>query len=271
MTERSAHVRVRQDGGVLRLHLDKPAKRNALDDDMVELLIDRVDAAGREESVRAILLTAEGDHFCSGFDIVGRNAANRGDDHVKPRIGSIQRRLPSQSHRLIPLLGTVQVPVVVAARGWVAGVGLHLAAAADFLVLAEDASVWEPYAQRGFTPDTGGTWLLARLVGVQRARELLLRGTRITGATAVEWGLGHVAVPASDVDSTAIALADELASGPTVSLGLTKWMLQVAGESTFDQQLRAEAFAMELSSRSEDFREGLAAFVEKRAPRFTGR
>jgi 2-(1,2-epoxy-1,2-dihydrophenyl)acetyl-CoA isomerase len=165
----------------------------------------------------------------------------------------------------------VQVPVVVAARGWVAGVGLHLAAAADFLVLAEDAAVWEPYAQRGFTPDTGGTWLLPRLVGVQRARELLLRGTRITGATAVEWGLGHVAVPASDVDSAAIALAEELAAGPTVTLGLTKWMLQVAGESTFDQQLRAEAFAMELSSRSEDFREGLAAFLEKRTPGFTGR
>ena len=270
MTERSAHVRVSQAGSVLRFHLDKPAKRNALDDDMVELLIDGIDAAGREESVRAILLTAEGDHFCSGFDIVGRNAADRGDD-VKPRVGSIQRRLPSQGHRLIPLLGTVQIPVVVAARGWVAGVGLHLAAAADFLVLAEDATVWEPYAQRGFTPDTGGTWLLPRLVGVQRARELLLRGTRITGATAVEWGLGHVAVPASDVDSAAIALAEELAAGPTVTLGLTKWMLQVAGENTFDQQLRAEAFAMELSSRSEDFREGLAAFLEKRTPGFTGR
>jgi 2-(1,2-epoxy-1,2-dihydrophenyl)acetyl-CoA isomerase len=270
MTERSAHVRVSQAGGVLRLHLDKPAKRNALDDDMVELLIDGIDAAGRDESVRAILLSAEGDHFCSGFDIVGRNAPSRGDDH-KPRIGSIQRRLPSQGHRLIPLLGTVQVPVVVAARGWVAGVGLHLAAAADFLVLAEDATVWEPYAQRGFTPDTGGTWLLPRLVGVQRARELLLRGTRITGATAVEWGLGHVSVPASDVDGAAIALAEELAAGPTVSLGLTKWMLHVAGENTFDQQLRAEAFAMELSSRSEDFREGLAAFLEKRAPGFTGR
>ena len=106
---------------------------------------------------------------------------------------------------------------------------------------------------------------------MQRARELLLRGTRITGATAVEWGLGHGAVPASDVDSAAMALAEELAAGPTVTLGLTKWMLQVAGEHTFDQQLREEAFAMELSSRSEDFREGLAAFLEKRTPGFTGR
>src|SRR5215475_14662526 len=92
--------------GVLTLRLARPDKRNALNDTMVYAAIDAVDLAGRDESVRAILLTAEGEHFCSGFDIVGRNAAIRGDDH-KPRIGSIQRRLPSQGHRLIPLLGTV--------------------------------------------------------------------------------------------------------------------------------------------------------------------
>jgi 2-(1,2-epoxy-1,2-dihydrophenyl)acetyl-CoA isomerase len=264
------HVAVERRGdGLLRLHLDKPAKRNALDDDMVATLITEVDAAGRDESVRAVLLTAEGDHFCSGFDIVGRNAANTGDE--KPRIGSIQRRLPSEAHRLIPVLCTTQVPVVVAARGWVAGIGLHLAAAADFAVLADDARVWEPFSQRGFTPDSGGTWLLPRLVGLQRARELLVRGTTIDGATAVSWGLGHRAVPAGEVDATAEQLALELAAGPTVTLGLTKWLLHTSAEHTLDQHLRDEAFAMELSSRSEDFREGLKAFVEKRDARFRGR
>jgi 2-(1,2-epoxy-1,2-dihydrophenyl)acetyl-CoA isomerase len=172
---------------------------------------------------------------------------------------------------LIPVLCTTQVPVVVAARGWVAGIGLHLAAAADFLVLAADAKVWEPFSQRGFTPDSGGTWLLPRLVGLQRARELLVLGTAIDGATAVEWGLGHRAVPAADVDATAEALAQQLAEGPTVSLGLTKWLLHTSAEHTLDAHLRDEAFAMELSSRSEDFKEGLKAFVEKRDPGFTGR
>jgi 2-(1,2-epoxy-1,2-dihydrophenyl)acetyl-CoA isomerase len=266
----SEHLRVsRGDDGVLRLHLDKPAKRNALDDDMVATLIDEVDAAGRDEAVRSILVTAEGDHFCSGFDIVGRNAGDPGA--ARPRIGSIQRRLPSQAHRLIPVLCTTQVPVVAAARGWVAGIGLHLAAAADFLVLAHDARVWEPFSQRGFTPDSGGTWLLPRLVGLQRARELLVLGTAIDGATAVGWGLGHRAVPAAEVDLTAEALALRLAAGPTVSLGLTKWLLHTSAEHTLEQHLRDEAFAMELSSRSEDFREGLAAFVDKRDPGFTGR
>jgi 2-(1,2-epoxy-1,2-dihydrophenyl)acetyl-CoA isomerase len=263
-------IRAHRDGGVLRLHLDKPGKRNALDDDMIATLIDEVDAAGRDEAVRSILVTAEGDHFCSGFDIVGRNAADPGDER-RPRIGSIQRRLPSQAHRLIPVLCTTQVPIVVAARGWVAGIGLHLAAAADFLVLADDARVWEPFSQRGFTPDTGGTWLLPRRVGMQRARELVLLGTAIDGATAVEWGLGHRALPADEVDETAEALARQLATGPTVMLGLTKWLLHTSAEHSLDQHLREEAFAMELSSRSEDFREGLKAFVDKRDPGFTGR
>jgi 2-(1,2-epoxy-1,2-dihydrophenyl)acetyl-CoA isomerase len=261
-------VHVSRDDSILRLHLDKPKKRNALDDDMVATIIDEVDGAGRDEAVRAVLVTAEGEHFCSGFDLVGRNA---GDGEQRPRIGSIQRRLPAQAHRLIPVLGTTQVPIVVAARGWIAGIGLHVLAACDFAVVAEDAKVWEPFSQRGFTPDSGGTWLLPRLVGMQRARELLILGAEIDGRTAVAWGLAHRAVASSEVDDAALALAKQLASGPTVALGLTKWLLHTSAEHTLDQHLRDEAFAIELSSRSEDFREGLQAFVEKRTPGFRGR
>jgi 2-(1,2-epoxy-1,2-dihydrophenyl)acetyl-CoA isomerase len=261
-------VQVSGDGGVLRLHLDKPKKRNALDDDMVAVLINEVDAAGRDESVRSILLTAEGEHFCSGFDIVGRNAT---DGQQRPRIGAIQRRLPAEVHRLIPVLCTTQVPIVVAARGWIAGIGLHVLAASDFAVVADDARVWEPFSQRGFTPDSGGTWLLPRLIGMQRARELLLLGTTIDGRTAVEWGLAHSVVPTAEVDDAARELATRLAAGPTVSLGLTKWLLHTSAEHTLEQHLRDEAFGMELSSRSEDFREGLKAFMDKREPGFTGR
>src|SRR6185437_14027199 len=122
-----------------------------------------------------------------------------------------------------------------------------------------------------FTPDSGGTWLLPRLIGLQRARDLLILGTAIDGRTAVEWGLGHTAVPAAEVDGTAEALAQRLAGGPTVTLGLTKWLLHTSAERSLDQHLREEAFAMELSSRSEDFKEGLQAFIGKRDPRFTGR
>jgi 2-(1,2-epoxy-1,2-dihydrophenyl)acetyl-CoA isomerase len=260
-------VGISRAGGVLHLRLDKPGKRNALDDDMVGVLAAEIEAAGKDESARSILITAAGDHFCSGFDIVSRNA----ETASRPRAGSIQRRLPSTSHRLIPVMCTTQVPIVVGARGWAAGIGLHLLAAADFAVVATDARLFEPFRQRGFTPDSGGTWLLPRLIGMPRARRLLLLGEAIDGATAVEWGVAHEAVSPSDVDRRAGELAAELAEGPTVMLGLAKWLLHTSAEHSLDAHLRDEAFALELSSRSEDFREGLAAFVEKRSPKFTGR
>jgi 2-(1,2-epoxy-1,2-dihydrophenyl)acetyl-CoA isomerase len=254
--------------GILRLTLRRPDKRNALTDDMVAGLLAAIDAAGRDEAVRTILLTGEGDHFCGGFDIVARNS---GPDDRRPRVGSIQRRLPSQAHALIPLMVTVQTPIVCAARGWVAGIGLHLAVAADFTVVADDARLWEPFVERGFTPDSGATWLLPRRVGDVRARELLMLGRSLSGTEAAEWGLVHLAVASDSVADEAGELAARLASGPTVTLGLTKWMLHAGATLSLDAHLRNEAFAMELTSRSEDFREGLAAFKEKRPPRFEGR
>ena len=260
-------LQVALDGAVLRLTLDRPAQRNAIDDTVMRGLIDAIDVAGRDEAVRSILLAGEGDHFCSGADIVARNAPG-GD---RPRVGSIQRRVPSLAHRLIPLVCNVQVPVVCAAKGTVAGIGLHLAVAADVTVVADDATLWEPFAQRGFTPDSGGTWLLPRRIGPARARELLLLGRRLTGTEAAEWQLVHRSVPVDEVGATAEALARQLADGPTVALGLTKWLLHQGTAQPIESHLADEAFALELSSRSEDFREGLQAFQEKRDPDFKGR
>ena len=258
---------VAQEGAVLRLHLDRPEKRNALDDTMVAGLIEAVVAAGSDESVRAIVLTGAGDHFCSGADIVARN---RGVDG-RPRVGSIQRRLPWQAHRLVPVLLETQTPVVCAVRGWAAGIGLALALAADVTVVATDARLWAPYAARGFTPDGGVTWMLPRRIGEVRARRMLLLGERVDGVTAAEWGLVDRAVPSENVDTEAAAVAEALAAGPTVALGLAKSLLHTGRSASLEAHLRDEAFAMELSSRSEDFREGLGAFREKRPPSFTGR
>jgi 2-(1,2-epoxy-1,2-dihydrophenyl)acetyl-CoA isomerase len=255
------------DRGVLRLVLDHPDKRNALDDGMVAALIDTVDEAGRDEAVRVILLTGAGDHFCGGFDIVGRNQPGE----QKPRAGSIQRRLPSQAHRLIPLLLTVQTPIVCGVRGWAAGIGLHLVLAADVAVVADDARLWEPFSERGFTPDSGGTWLLPRRIGEVRAREMLLFGRPVDGTEAADWKMVHRSVPVADLDGVVAAVVDELAAAPTVALGLTKWLLHAGASTTLEQHLQNEAFALELSSRTEDFREGLTAFNEKRKPKFGGR
>jgi 2-(1,2-epoxy-1,2-dihydrophenyl)acetyl-CoA isomerase len=254
------------DAGVLTLRLARPEKRNALDDTMMYAAIDAVDLAGRDEAVRVILLTSTGEHFCSGFDFVARN-----QEGGKPRVGSIQRRLPSQAHRLIPLLCSVQTPVVCAVRGWAAGIGLNLALAADFTVAAEDARFWAPFVDRGFTPDSGATWLLPRRIGEVRARDMILLGRVVDGAEAADWQMIHRAVPAADVDAAAAELVAMFADGATVALGLSKWLLHTGHVNGLDEHLRNEAFAMELSSRSEDFREGLKAFQEKRTPDYGGR
>lgn len=259
---------VTHDGPVLRLRLDRPDKRNALTDDIVAGLIDEIEAATTDEDVRVIELSASGDHFCSGFDIVSRNA---GGKDQRPRAGSIQRRLPMQAHRLIPTMVKCQTPIVAVARGWVAGIGLHLVLAADFAVVADDARLWEPFSSRGFTPDSGGTWLLPRLVGITRAKEMLMLGREVSGVEAAEWGMVHRAAPADGLDTAAAEVIDALAASATVTVGLAKWLVHTGLGLDLDRHLANEAFAMEVSSRSQDFREGIAALRERRPTDFTGR
>lgn len=256
------------DQGVLTLRLNRPDKRNAIDEETFFALVATIEGARTDDGVRVIVIEGEGDHFCGGADIVARNA---GGEERKPRAGSIQRRLPGQAHRLIPLIGTVQIPVVCKVQGWAAGIGFQIALAADLTVAADDARFWEPFSERGFTPDSGATWLLPRRVGEARARELLLLGRALSGTEAAAWGAIHRAVPPAELDDAVGALVDQLAHGPTVALGLTKWLLSAGAHADLEAQLANEAFALELSSRAEDFREGLAAFREKRAPRFEGR
>jgi len=260
-------LRVELTDGRLQLTLARPDKRNAIDDVMMATLIEVIDRGGRDEAVRAIVLSGEGEHFCAGADIIARNTAGG----QKPRAGSIQRRLPSQAHRLIPVMLSVQTPLICKVHGWAAGIGLAFALAADVTIATEDARFWTPFAERGFTPDSGLTWLLPRRVGEVRARQMLLLSRVVSGAEAQEWGLIHAAVPAEQLDAATDEVVQALASGPTVALGLSKWLMHTGRETDLDAQLRNEAFAMELSSRSEDFREGLAAFREKRSPGFSGR
>lgn len=255
------------DGPVLRLRLDRPKTRNALTPEMMDALIEHLERAGQDEAVRAIVLSGSGGDFCSGSDLVVRNQPRA----ERPRVGSIQRRVATQAHRLIPAILTTQVPVVAVVQGYAAGIGFHLAIAADFCVAASSATFWEPFLDRGFTPDSGGTWLLPRLAGVARARRLLLLGEKLSGSEAARWGLIHEAVAEDALEESADMLVQRLASGPTVAGGLTKWLINTGGSTDLTHHLSNEAFALELALRSEDFREGLAAFREHRPPEFRGR
>ena len=268
MSETSADgVAIGAADGVLRIALDRPQRKNALDPAAIVRIVRGLEAAAVDDSLRLILLHSTGDDFCTGADWVATNTAGA----PRPRTGSIQRRTPLQAHRLVELLVEVQLPVVCAVRGWAAGLGFQLALAADFTIATESSRFWEPFLERGFTPDSGATWLLPRLVGIARAKELLLLGRKVTGREAADWGLIHRAVPAEALDAAVDELVAQLLQAPTVALGLTKRCIHRALDASLVDAMEAEANALELSSRTADFKEGLAAFGEKRSASFEGR
>ncbi|MDX1886570.1 enoyl-CoA hydratase/isomerase family protein [Mycolicibacterium sp. 120270] len=260
-------LRAEQQGPLLRLTLDRADRRNAVNDVMLDAMIDHLASAGTDESVRVIRIDADGPDFCAGSDLIANNAKS----DRKPRVGSTQRRLPNKANRLIPLMLETQVPIVAMVRGWAAGLGFHIALAADFCVAADDARFWEPFMARGFTPDSGAAWLLPRVIGLVRTRQLLMLGQEISGETAAQWGIIHRACAPDELEPVAAELVTSLREAPTVALGLTKWLLQSGNGLDLDRHLQNEALALELSSRSDDFKEGLAAFKDKREPRFEGR
>jgi len=262
-------ISVQAGDGVLRIGLDRPSRKNSLDPAAVRRIVGALEDAATDDTLRAIVLAGTGPDFCSGADWV---ASNHGTEpQPKPRPGSIQRRTALQAHRLVALLTEVQLPVVCEVRGWAAGLGCQIALAADFTVAAESSRFWLPFTQRGFTPDSGATWLVPRLVGVARAKELLLLGRPVTGADAAAWGMIHRAVPEADLGAAVDELVTELAESATVAVGLTKRSIHRSLEVGLSEAMEHEAVALELSSRTADFKEGLRAFTERRSPRFEGR
>ncbi|MFE6862189.1 enoyl-CoA hydratase/isomerase family protein [Nocardia sp. NPDC057668] len=259
-------VTASRDGAVLHLTLDRRAQRNSLSQSMIETLVASLTDAATDDSLRAIHLTGAGDDFCAGVDWVASNSRAR-----RPRTGDLVRRIPLTAHRVVELLHTIHLPVVCSVRGWAAGLGCNLALAADFTIAASDSVFWEPFLSRGFSPDSGSTWLLPRLIGLPRARRMLLLGEKVPGARAADWGLIHDQVPAGDLDAATADLLARLASGPTIAIGLAKQALAYGQHATLPQALNQELFDLELACRTQDFKEGLAAFRERRAPDFHGR
>ena len=259
-------VRHSHDGAILRITLDRPSRRNSLNHKLTDELVGILTAAATDDTLRAISIEGAGGDFCSGADWVATN-----DSGQRPRTGDLVRRIPHTANRVIELLTTIHLPVVGRVRGWAVGLGCNIALAADFTVADTEALFWEPFLSRGFTPDSGSTWLLPRLVGVARARRMLLLGEKVTGSDAAEWGLIHAAVDAAELDATADELVARLASGPTVAIGLAKQALHYGQHATLNQSLSGELANLELACRTADFKEGLAGFRQRRIPDFQGR
>lgn len=245
------------------VRLNDPAVLNAFDLTMTEELSEAIDHAA--STARALLLTSVGRAFSAGANLTG-DLGGEGDDGL-PDAGAV---LESTINPLMLKLSRLPIPFVTAVRGAAAGVGCSLAIAGDLIVASESAYFLQAFSRIGLVPDGGSSWLLMRAVGRARAMEMMLLGERLPAAKALEWGLINRLTSEDELDGTALDLARKLAAGPTRSLGMIRETAWTAADKDFVDVLATERRLQREAGRTEDHHEGVAAFFEKRAPRFTG-
>ena len=263
MTEPPLLVAVAE--GVATLTLNRPDRLNAFTAALHEELSAAVERAAGDDAIRALLITGAGRGFCAGQDLSERR--------LMPVEGprDLGETLERYYNPLIRRLRGIEKPVLAAVNGVAAGAGAGLAFACDIVIAARSASFIEAFSRIGLVPDAGNTFFLPRLAGSARAMAMALTGEAISAERAAEWGLIWKAVPDEALMSEARGLAARLARGPTRALGLTKRALNAAATNDLDQQLDLERDLQREAGRGEDYREGVAAFLEKRPPRFGGR
>jgi 2-(1,2-epoxy-1,2-dihydrophenyl)acetyl-CoA isomerase len=265
--EAETGVQVVEDGPVLRLTLDRPRLGNAIGAATTTAILQALDLAMSSSTVRVVALTSLGKDFCAGMDLKEANAPSA----ERPRAGHLSRRITLGPHRLIRTLAELQLPVVVGLRGYAAGIGCTLALSGDYIVASETATFWTPFVQRGFSPDSGSTYLLPRLIGPTRAKEMLMLGRQVEATKALSWGMVNEVVDDAKLEDAFEAAVAELAAAATVSVGLAKSLVHRNLEVDLDKALANEALMEEVSVRSDDFKAGIKAFVSRTVPDFTGR
>jgi len=257
------------DDHVAAITLDRPEAKNALSVEMRDDLVAAVRACRANPHVRALLVTGTGDAFCAGMDLGASTVAQAGREGFDTRATAEALRVGVQA--FIRELWELDKPTVAAVNGVAVGPGAHLALACDF-VLVHDATrfLWS-FHRWGLVVDAGGAYLLPRLVGLPRAKAMVMLGEGCKGAEAVDLGLAYRCVEAGELETEASALATSLAAGPTRALGLSKRLLNETFETDLADSLEREAAYQSLATTSGDLVEGMAAFKERRDPRFTGR
>jgi len=261
VTYRNLSVAV-DDDGLARLMLQRPESANSIDLATAQDLAEAARALRDDASVRAVLLTGEGMMFCGGGDVKSFAA--------EPDLGLALREITTYLHAGMSRLVRLDAPVVAAVQGSAAGAGLGLVAASDLAVAAESAKFVMAYTGIGLTPDGSSTFFLPRLVGARRAAELALTNRVLSAAEALEWGIVNRVVADDTLPDEAEAWARQLAAGPTRVYGATKRLLRESWNESLETQMEAESEVIAEAGARLDAAEGTGAFVEKRAPRFTG-
>ncbi|MFE2287855.1 enoyl-CoA hydratase/isomerase family protein [Streptomyces sp. NPDC059443] len=255
----------RFDNGVSWITLNRPEAMNAVTWDQRERVIALLAEASADPAVRAVVVTATGKGFCAGADLRGAPAT------TERVAGDVARMIRLGAQRLITAVLDCEKPVIAAVNGTAAGIGAHLALACDLVIAAEPARFIEVFVRRGLVPDGGGAYLLPRLVGPQKAKELMFFGDAVPAAEAERLGLVNKVVPAEALEDTAREWAERLAQGPTRAIAMTKQLVNASLDGGRATAFAAEATAQEINMTTADANEGVASFVERRTPKYLGR
>lgn len=261
----SQHILTERRGGVRVVTLNRPEVLNSFNLRMAEELLEVLRSAADDAEVRAVLLSGSGRAFCAGQDLA---EVLPGPGRQKPDPGDVVRR---QYNPIVRAIRTLEKPVVCAVNGVAAGAGANIAFACDLVLASEDATFVQSFSKIGLIPDSGGTFILPRIIGLQRAAALTMLGEKLAAERAKDWGLVYDVVPNAVLQDTAAELANRLASMPTRGLGLAKRGFNAAFANDLETQLALEEELQREAGETADYEEGVRAFMEKRKPTFQGR
>ena len=274
VTDRPLEEQIRYEvrNQVAWITIDRPERGNALPPEGRDRIRDLVNGLNHQLDVRAAVITASGEKmFCPGADIsMNREPLPRPDGAPESTVGEARRMMLDGQHTLMPAILDCDKPIIAAVNGTAAGMGAHLALMCDLVIMAEEARMIEIFARRALVPDALGTWILPRLVGLHKAKELMFFADDIPAAEALRIGLVNRVVPRTELMDAATEWAERLASGPTKVHGMTKQLLNRSLDVDRQTITHHEAWMVDANLRTEDFAEGMASFRERRDATYKG-
>jgi 2-(1,2-epoxy-1,2-dihydrophenyl)acetyl-CoA isomerase len=257
-------VIIEKRGSGVIITLNRPAQLNAFNEAQHLAFREALENAGNDGEIRAVLITGSGRGFCAGQDLGDRDPEKMDSP---PDLGET---LDTYYNPLIRLLRAIPKPVICAVNGVAAGAGANIALSCDIVLAAKSAKFIQAFCKLGLVPDSGGTWVLPRLIGEARAKALMMTGFAVSGEQAQNWGMIWKAVEDEELMNEAGELLEHLADAPTFGLGLMKQAIHLSNSNSLDQQLDLERDMQRKAGRSADYAEGVSAFLQKRQPNYTG-